>query len=372
MRIAYLSISRIPSRTANSIHVMRMCRALASLQHEVCLLAPDLKPTDRLPDDIYEYYGVEHSFEIIRCRYPPIRGGDLVYARNCRKMLDRIQPRLVYGRSVTGCSAAARSGFMTCFEAHVPMSMRPWHERIAYRSLVRRESFRRLIVISAVLRQLYAAHDPETARTAIVAHDGADLETVRGIALQLPGPDLKVGYVGHLYPGRGIEIIAQLAEQMPEVGFHVVGGSEKDLALWAGRAGPPNLFFHGYVEPSEVHRYRAACDILIAPYQRHVTIQGRNDTSAFMSPLKVFEYMASSRAIVASDLPVLREVLSAENAILVPPDDLAAWRRAIGSLRDPGRREQIARKARDKFERNFTWECRARRIIAGIGIDDRA
>ena len=41
--------------------------------------------------------------------------------------------------------------------------------------------------------------------------------------------------------------------------------------------------------------------------------------------MKMFEYMAAGRAILSSDLPVLREVLNEENAILLPPDEPAAW-----------------------------------------------
>ena len=69
MRIAYLSSARIPSCTANSIHVMKMCHALANAGHEVVLFAPDKDNVCEADQaDPFGYYGVERVFNI---RYLP-------------------------------------------------------------------------------------------------------------------------------------------------------------------------------------------------------------------------------------------------------------------------------------------------------------
>ena len=65
MKILYLSKSIIPSRTANSINVMKMSQAFADNGHEVVLLAPNLKNKyEKDVTDIYEYYGVKKNFKI--------------------------------------------------------------------------------------------------------------------------------------------------------------------------------------------------------------------------------------------------------------------------------------------------------------------
>ena len=70
MKIVYISNSIIPSRTANSIHVMKMCQAFADNGHEVVLLAPDrYKEYEEDIDDVYEYYGVRKNFEIRKLPY---------------------------------------------------------------------------------------------------------------------------------------------------------------------------------------------------------------------------------------------------------------------------------------------------------------
>ena len=63
--------------------------------------------------------------------------------------------------------------------------------------------------------------------------------------------------------------------------------------------------------------------------------------------MKMFEYMAAERAIITSDLPVIREVLNESNAVFCPPDEVDAWKTAIeGLLAFESRRLMFARQAR--------------------------
>jgi glycosyltransferase involved in cell wall biosynthesis len=114
--------------------------------------------------------------------------------------------------------------------------------------------------------------------------------------------------------------------------------------------------------------YYARLDIVLAPYQRRVALRGgRGDIARWMSPLKIFEYMAAGKPVVASDLPVLREVLEdGREALLVPPDDIEAWAAAIERLlASPELRQRLSRSAHQKFMRQFTWQARARKMLHG-------
>ena len=84
------------------------------------------------------------------------------------------------------------------------------------------------------------------------------------------------------------------------------------------------------------------------------------------SPMKLFEYMASGRAICASDLPVLREILSEDIAILLPPEDIESWVAALRNLRDnPSERKRMANKAQQAVAQ-YSWDTRAQKILEGI------
>ncbi len=94
---------------------------------------------------------------------------------------------------------------------------------------------------------------------------------------------------------------------------------------------------------------------------------GKGNTSAWMSPMKMFEYMATGRLIIASDLPVLREVLNERNAALCPPDDPGAWRLAAEkAANDPSWRTGLGQQARVEVAK-YSWKRRAERILEETG-----
>ena len=109
--------------------------------------------------------------------------------------------------------------------------------------------------------------------------------------------------------------------------------------------------------------YQAACDILLMPYQHKVSASSGGDIVKFLSPMKLFEYLACGRAILSSDLPVLREVLNSQNAILLPADDSAAWVAAIRELKaNPEKRAALAAQAQADAS-DYSWEARAEQIM---------
>lgn len=176
-----------------------------------------------------------------------------------------------------------------------------------------------------------------------------------------------VGYFGHLYKGRGIEIVEQLSQNIPDALFFVFGGNEEEIKDLKERNQSSNLIIMGFVLPQLALNYMRAMDILLMPYQKKVFIssQGGVDTSQWMSPMKMFEYMASNVPIISSDLPVLREVLhNNENSLLVPPEDIESWVVATKKLiHDEKLSASLAIKARDDFEKKYTWDKRTQEVL---------
>ena len=374
MKIAYLASSIIPSRSANSVHVMHMCEAFAELGHEVQLVVR--RQVDKELEgvsDLYKYYGVKDNFSINRFRTIQKLGGSLrkfSIKRGFSNSIKKFNPDIVYGRTYEGCAIAVEEGIPTCLELHGPADEKK-QVKPYYKTLMTSPALKRLVVISAALLELVLQQKyvPDSSKF-IVAHDAAppvrDSKSVPENLVKRPGA-LQVGYAGGLYPGRGVEQILEMASRLSDMDFHMMGGSPEDIEGWKDRGVPSNVLFHGHVPAGDIARYRNACDVLLAPYQEKVAVYGgAGDTSSYMSPLKIFEYMASGKLMLVSDMPVLREVLDGSFCILLPPRDVSAWVSALESARDEKFRKQYSERALKVFKEKYTWQVRAKNVLAGL------
>jgi glycosyltransferase involved in cell wall biosynthesis len=371
MRIAYLSNSHIPSDQANSVHVVNMAAALSDLGHDVTLWVYRGTGTSQWSgaDDaavVAAHFGVRPGFGLRYYAEPEIPGsssiGSIAAAITCR--IQGVD--LVIGRHPKACSAAALLGLPVAFESHQPLRLYPSTDRLFINTALKRRALRRLVTISKPLAGYLRAEVDAEVTAILVAHDAAS--SVDDLVPRRLGPvdRPQIGYVGHLYAGRGVEVIFALAQRIPEADFYLIGGTSKDVAYWRGIAADlPNITLTGFMSPAEAAAMRLGCDILLAPYQANASVPGGHVTTEWMSPLKIFEYMAAGKAFIVSDLPVLHEVLlDRRNCLLVPPADIAAWEAALRSiLTDHALRDALGHEAHREFHAKYTWVRRAESIV---------
>ncbi len=368
MKIVYLSTLNIPSRQANSVQVMRMCEAFAHNGHVTTLIARQLEATQTR--DLYDYYGVQKNFQLVLIPCKKVKGLGIrilpkLYAR--LRQYDA-QEVLIYARDIYGISLAVRMGFRAIYEVHSKACRR--HIDFLEKTLLKNPRLIRLVVTSKALKTLYTSKFNIADRTE-VCHNAAVIPSgpLNGT---FPWPacrnTLQLGYTGSLYPGKGAEIIVECAKCLPQYDFHIVGGTENDVAFWKAHA-TSNVCFHGFLEPSLVHQAHARWDILLLPYQKGIIMpHSASDHSSWMSSLKLFEYMASRKAIIASDLPVLREVLNEQMAVLVSPDNPDEWIDAIRRCEDRSYRQSLAENAYHAFLQHYTSEKRAFKALEGVEV----
>ena len=363
MHIHYLTPSRIPSRRANGVHVMKMAAAMTRQGHDVTLFASF---GDEAGADIWSWYGVAPSFRLVRCPRPrPRNWGRLVYGfSTLAQSLRQGLPDLYLARSAPAMLFCAFAGRPFIYETHtLPGGTLG---RAVERWLSRRRNFLGMVAVSEALKQdLLAANPHIPAGRILVAHDAADPAPAPRPATRAPGP-FRIGYAGHLYPGKGMEIIAQVASILPQFEFHVAGGMADDIARWKPCCSP-NIRFHGHVSQGALAAIYASFDAAMIPLQTKVqTYDRKADIARWTSPLKLFEYMAHGLPIVASDVPVLREVLShGETALIMPPSDIQAWAGALNRLaNDQALREKLGQNARTAFQSRHTWDKRAAAILS--------
>ncbi len=372
MKIACISTSRVPSDTANSIQVMKSCQALARLGHQVHLLVPGEQPEGW--EALADRYGLSTPFEIVWLpSNPRLKHNDFAWlaVRRARAF----GADLVY--TWTGQSAvfAILHHLPVLFEVHdLPTGILgpTW-----FRAFLRLPGRKRMGVITRALVSALERRFGNSRNTGVViAPNGVDLEQYEDLPaasqarseLGLP-ETLTVSCSGHLYAGRGADMFLDLAGQFRQASFVWVGGRVEDVERYRARAasaGLENVIFTGFVSQRRLPCYQAAADVLLMPYARSIAGSGGGNSAEICSPMKMFDYLAAGRAIVSSDLPVIREVLDDGNALFAGPEDSAAWTGALGRLlNSEDLRNRLSTQARlDAL--SYSWKTRAERLLAGF------
>ncbi len=373
MKIAYIAGWPIPSRVANAVHVMKMCHALAHNKQEVSLFCPAGDPNDAQEGmDIFQQFGVEQNFAFNPISMGGGRLGLILYAFKAALSAKKFKAELILSRCLMSAWMAAFFGIPTIFEKHDSLDNQSAFARAVFSSLIKSKNFKALIVISQALKTHLIERFDLPAERIIVAHDGADPlpDTKTTPAFNKAPNKLHVGYIGHLYQGRGIDVIAATARLLGDVEFHIVGGTPENLAHWKENlADCSNIHFYGHVPHTQTINFLRHFDVLLAPYQSTVGgFGGKGNTVKWMSPLKVFEYMSTGLPTICSDLPVLHEILEdRKNAFLCTPNDPNHWAETIMHIKDnPDEASQIAQAAKLEFLAQYTWKKRAKHICDGV------
>lgn len=375
MRITAISASQVPSTVANSLQAMKAVHALAQNGHDVTLI---VLAGDKYPNwpELANFYGLRTSFDI---EYLPAASRRLFFLSAVQRAKS-LKPDLLYAWPLQSAALGLLHDLPVALEMHdLPSGgIGP----LWYRAFYALKGKKRLAVITGALKQaLEERYGAFRAGEIVLAPNGVELERFASLPnpatarrlLKLPeAPTLLCA--GHLYAGRGVELFLELAARLQGVRFLWAGGQPEDVELWKGRAesqGLSNITFSGFIHNAQLPLYQAAADILLMPYGREIGISsGGGNSAQISSPMKMFEYLATGRAIISSDLPVFREVLNEQNAVFCPPPagerGAAGWEGAIRALLDdPTRRNALARQARADSAQ-YAWNERARRILDGF------
>lgn len=414
LRILYLADIRFPLERANGIQSMETCHALASRGHEVTLV---VRPDSHTPPrDPLAFYGLPRipglTIEVAPITGPATarRAGyltftigraagrtrqDLIFTRDLGlaslllRLPKALRAPLVYeAHTIAADAAAALPQLLTGAAAAGPAKLRRlaareqrvWHGADGYVTItdgLRRELERRFgkrARIGVVPDGVRAAEAADPVARAAEYADNADHQPQAASAADRIALAAKrtgeaapftIGYAGHLYPWKGVDLIVEAVLALQDTRALIIGGHDKEPDLARVKAFATELdcadriTFTGLIPPAAVASRLREADVLVLPNPRSAI------SSAFTSPLKLFEYMASGRPIVASDLPSIREVLRNEaNALLVEPGNPQALVAGIRRIKeDPALRQRLAGQAQVDV-REFTWARRAEKLAA--------
>jgi glycosyltransferase involved in cell wall biosynthesis len=382
-RVVYLRVTPGPGTQAGGAasHIKGVVEALRALGVELQIISNDL------------IAGLDASDERFVVIPPETIGGtralfdihnNLVFTRAAVPLIQHAEPDFIYQRyarfSWAGVAAAVCTGrplFLEYNGSEVWVG-KHW-DRVGSLGLLERyerlnlQAAARIFVVSEVeLRNLMARG--VAAEKIVLNPNAVDVEVFRpgvgGAALRrdlgIENTDLVAGFVGTFGPWHGVVELAQAIKSIPAsvpVRFLLVGSGslhgEVERLLSAERE-HGRVIFTGAVAHERVPALLDACDILVAP---HVPLA--DGSEFFGSPTKIFEYMAMGKAIVASRLGQIGEVLSdGETALLVQPGNIAELSAALVRVAEmPELRARLGANAREAAVKSHTWGHNARRVL---------
>lgn len=225
------------------------------------------------------------------------------------------------------------------------------------------------VAITSGLRDYYITAYGKNFEKMCVLPDGVTIQSFADISLSTVFSEsfLRIGYIGKLTRGKGVDTVCRLAKMDPNNRYYIYGGSREEAEAEIADTFPENVVFGGYVDNKMVPSLMKELDVLLLPNKSNQVCQGEN-IGQFTSPLKMFEYMASNRPIVASNIPVLREVLHNDNSFLVSESDINEWLAAVKEIEaDHFVAIEKANRARSDVQQ-YTWESRAIGMLDEAGI----
>jgi len=373
VRIAYIAASVIPSWTANSVQVMKVCQALLQNGHEVHLFVPGQTTTSW--DALRSHYGIENEFSVHWLKFNPLLK-KLDFVLTALKRTKKLRLNLVYTRLLWAAVLASWKGLPVILEVHDrPVGrMGPW----LFKQLLKSQGTKRIVLITHALKVILEQEYQLQFRPGetIIAPDGVDLERytrkvdASSARAQLGLEDrFTAVYSGGFYEGRGLESLMELAIRFPEVRFLWVGGKKDVVEIWKKKlenAGVRNILLTGFVPNEQLPRYQMAADILLMPYGKVIAGSSGGNIADVSSPMKMFEYMATGRVILTSDKLVLREVLNETNAAFYKSEDIQNMEDLFETLlQDAGLRNKLANQALIDVQK-YSWRARMQRIISSV------
>lgn len=350
-KIAVLAGGNIPSYWAHSMNVMKVAQGFASLGLETQVVSADSvkrRVMSRRIADLHKHYGVSKEVDIHFLRPSPwafLRGRtshDDTYCRRAANYVGSSGFALAHCRSYLIPYYTALAGTPTIVETHTTDYDHPALQKIY--EVAHLPAFKGLVTIDESIRGEHVSRGVPKEKT-LVIQNSVDIQKFdiennprywkRSLCLD---PDKRyVTYCGQLYPDKGIDVILDIAKKMErrqDVVFNLTGGPDKWRRHWESicrRRSISNILFPGFKVNAEVPKILKASDCLLLPYRLDVdhTVMDIHTTS----PLKLFEYMASKRPIVATGIPAVAKTLQhRRSALLAQPGDVGAFARLVEEI----------------------------------------
>ncbi len=350
--LIYITETSLPTKSANIINSLKFCDALSKF-YNVEMYIPNISLKSNTVKKIYSLRNEIEFNNIIKCNihnfiYRFIFCFIVMIKLNFKKN------KIILGRSIL------TSLFLTLF--NIKNTLELHHEPKSFSKLLFKIILflpqRKKLNLILINRSLIKILKIENLKH-IVLDDGADIFNYK-LKKSFDQKRNSCVYIGSFYEGKGIEIIYELSKLMPKVEFHLYGDI-KTLKNKVKYLKNNNIKFFKYVDYNQIPNLLRNYKIALMPYQNIINARSNNlEISKYISPLKMFDYLASGNIIIASRLSVYNHILKNNlNSYLVSNKNLNDWKIMIKKVLNKSYNFSSMKINAINTAKKYSWDCRA-------------
>jgi len=353
----YVAEINLPSNSAYPLHVLKMCDAFAELNYKVTLFI-FYKANKLNFNKIKKIYNLKNTFEIKsifnhKKNYSFL--DRIKLATFCNERID--SGSLIVSRSIITSIFLAFQKKKNNLEIHHQLQMLTYIIFKLRNFFINKKYLNFILIHKNLIKKLEIKNDK-----LIILDDAVDINNFKKMKSK---ENNQCVYTGSLLKGKGIEIIKKLADLNPKIKFNIYGNisdiSHNNLKILKKK----NMHFYNHINYSQIPKILSKHRILLMPYQKKVFGIGKNlELSQFMSPMKMFDYLASGKIILASKLKVYEHVLKNNiNSFLIVDDNINQWNYMLKKIFFSKGKYKSIRNNALKTANEYTWVKRVQKII---------
>ncbi len=354
--INYVCEVNFPNTSAYGLHVLKMCDALYSKKFKLNLFVPSLSIDQYSIKKNYNLKNLINFFPIYKNQTKMNLLTRLIFSLCILTSKYFDQSSLVITRSAIFAILASFFNTKIILELHHDLS---GVTKFLYNFLKRRKMLENLRYI-LIHRNLIKVFKPNREKY-ICLDDAVDPDDFT-FNSKLHKFNNTCVYIGSFHPGKGIELIYEIAKKMKNINFHLYGDKQ---FLNLNHKITSNIKIFDYIEYKKIPKILSRYDVALMPYANKVSGRLKNiNLAKSMSPLKMFDYLASSIIIVASDLKIYGHILKHKyNSILVNNSNIENWIICLNKIFLDKKKFNHIRKSAYNTALKYTWAKRSDKII---------
>jgi len=370
MRITYLLNSSIPSKNPSSIQVAKTCEALFNLSNQVNLIVP----STGLKISLKEYYGLKKNLKVIRLSFfKSFPLGLKYYLFSIVSVFYGIflKTELFITRNLFTLFFLNLLNKKVIIEIHHDLSIESRIVRFLFHNIniLNSKNIIKIVAITNAVKN-YLINDLKVDSNRIHVIPSASSINLKFKKFS-KNKKYNIGYFGSLEPSKGSQFISRLSKLDKSNNYFIYGGTNEQVKKLKEKNQNTNLIVSEYIPYSKIKFYLSKMDILLMPSNNKLlrSTGGVGNLAKFTSPLKLFDYMASGKLIIASNLKVFKEVIQHnENCIIINNLNIFNWKRKINKIRKNINKYNKIKKKSYFLSKQYTYLKRAKKILSDINI----